>query len=79
MVRGKGVRSRMAQMMGKPCKARDRVGRSAQPFIEDFDIEIAGDARPVGHGEGHVLVVVENGAAQFRHGGSVSVGPQAVS
>src|SRR5262249_55473685 len=40
---------------------------AAKRLVEDGDVEILGDLRPVGHLERDVLVIVEHGAA-MRHG-----------
>jgi len=42
----------------------------AEMLVEDLDVELARDARPVGHCEGDVLEVVEDCAAVFCHGAS---------
>src|SRR5215813_13302509 len=54
--RGKAVRSRLHHIV-----------RCAEMFVEDLDVEIARDLRPVGRLESHVLVVVENCAAVLGH------------
>ena len=61
--RGKAVRSRMAQTIWKPLQRLDDVVGAAEVLVEDLDVEVALDLRPVGHRERDVLVVVEDRAA----------------
>ena len=45
----------------------DDVVLRAEVLVEHLDVEVALDLRPVGHREGHVLIVVEDRAAQGGH------------
>jgi len=49
--------------MSKPLSARGDVLRPAERRVEDRELDILGEPGPVGHLEGHVLIVVEDGAA----------------
>jgi len=51
---------------GKTLECLDDLVRGPEMLVEDLDRDIALHLRPVGHGERHVLVVVENCAAN-RH------------
>ena len=47
----------------EPLQGRDNLVRSAEVLVEDFEIDVAFDLRPIGAFEDHVLIVVENCAA----------------
>jgi hypothetical protein len=52
--------------MPKPCKAvDDRVGRTER-LIENLNIDVVGDFRPIGHRKPDILVIVKDCAAK-RH------------
>ena len=68
-LRGKPVRSRMATDDLESLERGDDVIGPAEMRIEDLDVDVALDLRPVGDLEHHVLIIVENCAAN-RHDAS---------
>ncbi len=63
---GKPVRSRMAMTMAKSLQRRDDLVGPAEMLVEDLDVDVALDLRPVGDLQRHILIVVEN-CAPNRH------------
>ena len=55
-----GVRSRIMLTMVKPCSALMTASSSPSAAVEDLDLDVFGDARPVGEFQGDVLIVVED-------------------
>ena len=56
----KGVRSAHHVDDGETLQRLDDGGVVAEPAVEDLDLDLFGDARPVGEFEGDVLIVVED-------------------
>ena len=46
----------------------DHLVSAAEMLVEHLDIEIVRDLGPIGHGEGDVLVIIEDRAAAAGHG-----------
>ena len=68
IVRGNGVRSRIAQMISKSFRALGGRFRAGKRLVEHGDVDPVLDLGPVGDRKRHIEIVVENCTAQPRHG-----------
>ena len=59
------MRSRVSTTMEKPCSARAIASGPPSGRLKTVTSTSSARLRPVGHLEGHVLIVVEDGAAKF--------------
>ena len=66
-LRGKRRALAHADDDGKALQRLDRLVRAGEGLIEDLDLDVLGDRRPVGEFHRHVLVVVENGCPTMRN------------